>query len=126
MRAAGKPLRPPRCQECAHVPRLELLQIRKGQLLAEMLGQKAQQLPYVARIGLERLGRIAALGAEMLEPLLHLGREFRPDEGERLALMVLRVSVPHGAAANSPSPRRRGEVGGRRPPGEAVTIWRIH
>src|SRR5271154_4411369 len=51
-----------------------------GLSAAEMFGEEAQELQYVAPIGLDGLGRHAPLGGEMFQPAVDLGGDFRRHE----------------------------------------------
>ena len=65
----------PRRHEGAHVLRREPGEFGQRRPAAQMLGQKSEELPDVALVGLDGLGRHPALGAEMREPARHLGRD---------------------------------------------------
>ena len=81
-RTAADAVRAPRRHERAHVLRREPGQFGQRRLAAEMLRQKSQELPDVALVGLDGLGRHPPLGAEMAEPARHLGRHVAGDEGQ--------------------------------------------
>ena len=90
----------PRRHEGAHVLRRQPGQFGESRLAAEMPGQKAQELPGVALVGLDGLGRHAALGAEMSEPARHLGGHVAGDECQfgiqlRVVLCLTRGRLSH-------------------------------
>ena len=99
-RAAADVVRAPRRHEGAHVLRREPGEFGQRRPAAEMLRQKSQELPDVALVGLDGLGRHPALGAKMTEPARHLGRHVAGGEGRfggrlRFVLCLTRGELSH-------------------------------
>jgi hypothetical protein len=68
--------------EGAYVPRRELLHTGKRHPPAGVHGQKFQELPHIALVGLDGPGRHPPLGAEMGEPVNDFGGHLGRGEGQ--------------------------------------------